>query len=87
MTDQLLNVCNFQVPPKENILSMSKEFRMLQRMTPLDLIVPLQSTLIPTLPSSNHDMGSHKPFPNELPTINGKIIINNIYIYIYINLI
>jgi len=71
MTDQLLNVCNFQVPPKENILSMSKEFRMLQRMTPLDLIIPLQTTLIPTLPSSSRDLGSHKPFPNELPTISG----------------
>jgi len=72
MTDQLLNVCNYQVPPRENILSMSKEFRVLQRMTPLDLIVPLQSSLIPTLPQSNRNPGSHKPFPNELPTINGK---------------
>jgi len=58
---------------------MSKEFRTLQRMTPLDLIIPLQTTLIPTLPSSTRDLGSHKPFPNELPTIDG-----NKYIYIYI---
>jgi len=71
ITEQLLNVCNFLVPPKENILSMSKEFRTLQRMTPLDLIIPLQTTLIPTLPSSTRDLGSHKPFPNELPTIDG----------------
>jgi serine/threonine-protein kinase ATR len=40
-------------------------------MTPLDLIIPLQTTLIPTLPSSTRDLGSHKPFPNELPTIDG----------------
>ncbi|KAL1916083.1 uncharacterized protein VTP21DRAFT_6087 [Calcarisporiella thermophila] len=71
LTDQLLNLCNFSIGQRETMLSINRDFRTLQRMTPLQIIVPLQSTLIPSLPASSQTLSSHLPFMNDLPTIAG----------------
>ena len=39
-------------------------------MTPLKLIVPIQSSLTITLPGKNIPYVEHKPFPDDLPTIH-----------------
>ncbi|KAK9679778.1 hypothetical protein K7432_016161 [Basidiobolus ranarum] len=71
LTDQLLGVCNYPVSSRETTLSINRDFRTLQRMTPLNIIVPLQSTLTVTLPASSQTLSSHNPFPAEQPTIAG----------------
>ena len=71
LTDQLLDLCNTFVPPRDTTLSLSRDFRSLQRMMPLDIIIPLQTSLTVTLPvsSSSVDGSTHKPFPSLQPTI------------------
>lgn len=52
---------------------MSKDFRKLQKIVSLgvSLVIPLQSSLVVTLPASNTYLATHKPFPPDLPTIAG----------------
>ncbi|KAL5033391.1 hypothetical protein BDV3_000378 [Batrachochytrium dendrobatidis] len=71
LTDQLLHLCNFAIPRDVSSISMSKDFRTLQRMTPLSMIIPLQSSMNAMLSTSNQSAASHNPFPNDLPTIQG----------------
>ncbi|KAH9248203.1 hypothetical protein BASA81_014163 [Batrachochytrium salamandrivorans] len=71
LTDQLLHLCNFTIPRDVSSISMAKDFRTLQRMTPLSMIIPLQSSMTVTLPTSSKSAASHMPFPNDLPTIQG----------------
>ncbi|ORX89906.1 hypothetical protein K493DRAFT_288711 [Basidiobolus meristosporus CBS 931.73] len=71
LTDQLLGVCNYPVSSRETTLSINRDFRTLQRMTPLKIIVPLQSTLTVTLPANSQTLSSHNPFPSEQPVISG----------------
>nr|KAJ3419635.1 serine/threonine-protein kinase M1 [Polyrhizophydium stewartii] len=69
LTDQLLHLCNFAIPRDVSIMSMSKDFKTLHRMTDLDMIIPLQSSMTVNLPTSSQTLTSHKPFPRDLPTI------------------
>ncbi|KAI8929063.1 hypothetical protein BC831DRAFT_33247 [Entophlyctis helioformis] len=71
LTDHLLNLCNYSIPREVQMMSMSKDFRPLQRTAPLSMIIPLQSSMTVTLPASSHTLSTHKPFPNDLPTIEG----------------
>lgn len=52
------------------MINLDTEFRMLQRMVPLDLIVPLQSSFEIQLPNIN-SKSVIDPFPSELPRIIG----------------
>ncbi|KAJ1652981.1 hypothetical protein IWQ61_006805 [Dispira simplex] len=70
LTDCLLQLCNFPVPPRTTALSVHKDFRSLVRMTPLQLIIPLQRSLTVTLPTSSQALVAHNPFPGALPTIH-----------------
>ncbi|KAI8902434.1 hypothetical protein BC833DRAFT_639508 [Globomyces pollinis-pini] len=71
--DQLLNLCNFPSGKDVSMLSMSRDFRKLQKMAALGngMIVPLQSSLTVTLPTGSYSASSHKPFANDLPRIIG----------------
>ncbi|KAJ3291727.1 serine/threonine-protein kinase M1 [Borealophlyctis nickersoniae] len=71
LTDNLLLLCNHQVGPRENALSIKKSFRNLERMVPLRMIVPLQSTMTVTLPADGQSSSDHRPFPRDSPTIHG----------------
>ncbi|KAI9501954.1 hypothetical protein BX070DRAFT_227651 [Coemansia spiralis] len=53
LTDMLLGLCN-ALPPARTIttMHMSKDFKTLAKSTPLDVIVPLQKCLVPTLPNT-----------------------------------
>ncbi|RKP36998.1 hypothetical protein BJ085DRAFT_14939 [Dimargaris cristalligena] len=70
-TNALTDLCNHPVPAKVTTLSFNKEFRRLMRMTPLNLLVPLQSSLTVTLPTSSQTLMTHNPFPGTLPAISG----------------
>ncbi|KAJ2487857.1 hypothetical protein EV174_000288 [Coemansia sp. RSA 2320] len=54
LTDMLLGLCN-AVPPARTVtaMHMSKDFKQLLRSTPLDIIVPLERCLVPTLPDAS----------------------------------
>ncbi|KAF8592595.1 hypothetical protein K439DRAFT_1625944 [Ramaria rubella] len=70
MTSELLKLCNHVVPDDLRApLSMTKLFPGLARLTPSRLIIPLQESLIASLPSESSLEASHKPFPHHLPTI------------------
>ncbi|KAI9146005.1 hypothetical protein BKA69DRAFT_1024549 [Paraphysoderma sedebokerense] len=69
--DQLLALSNFAVPKSQSIISLSKEFRTLQRLVPVDLVIPLQEYLAVALPVSVENFKNHNPFASNLPTIAG----------------
>lgn len=69
--DQLLALSNFAVPKSQSIISLSKEFRTLQRLVPVDLVIPLQEYLAVALPVSAENFKNHNPFASNLPTIAG----------------
>ncbi|KAJ1964146.1 hypothetical protein GGI12_001602, partial [Dipsacomyces acuminosporus] len=53
LTDLLLGLCN-AMPPARSVTTMymSKDFKALDKSTPLDIIIPLQSSLVPSLPDT-----------------------------------
>ncbi|KAJ2774200.1 hypothetical protein IWQ56_000677, partial [Coemansia nantahalensis] len=53
LTDMLLALCN-ALPPSRTITTMymNKDFKALAKATPLDIVVPLQRCLVPTLPDT-----------------------------------
>lgn len=59
------------MPVNIQSISLKTEFRILQRMIPLDLIVPLQSSFLVNLPQKLNSSSKHEPFPEYQPTING----------------
>ncbi|KAJ2161731.1 hypothetical protein GGF46_001235 [Coemansia sp. RSA 552] len=53
LTDLLLALCNAPTPGRTaSPMHMSRDFNVLARSTPLDLIVPLQRSLVPSLPDT-----------------------------------
>ncbi|KAI8612937.1 hypothetical protein BC830DRAFT_1134506 [Chytriomyces sp. MP71] len=72
LSEELLNLCNYQILGKETLLNLSRDFKNLKRLAPLRMILPTQQTLMLTLPSDfNAPAASHKPFPFAPPTIEG----------------
>ncbi|GAO52708.1 hypothetical protein G7K_6779-t1 [Saitoella complicata NRRL Y-17804] len=69
MTDQLLQLCNFEISGRQTTLSLSKHMRFQHSVAPSSLVVPLQSALTLTLPSSPVTLKYHHPFPGDLITI------------------
>ncbi|KAJ3270791.1 serine/threonine-protein kinase M1 [Terramyces sp. JEL0728] len=71
--DQLIQLCNFPIPDGKSKLSMSKDFRKLQKIVSLGpgIMIPLQSSLTVTLPGPKQSLNTHNPFNSELPLIIG----------------
>ncbi|KAJ8270327.1 hypothetical protein GJAV_G00113060 [Gymnothorax javanicus] len=69
LTDKLLELCNKPVDGNNSTLSMSVHFKMLKRLveepTFSQILIPLQSVLIPTLPSTGGANPGHDPFPGH----------------------
>ena len=69
----LINLCNHHISGRDVSLNMPREFRALYRLTPLRMIVPLQSSMTVQLPAGTTPdtnlFATHKPFPKNLPTI------------------
>ncbi|TPX39347.1 hypothetical protein SeMB42_g06371 [Synchytrium endobioticum] len=71
LTEGLLEISQRPVGPRQTTLSMSTDFRNLQKMVPSQMIVPLQSAMTVILPSSAKTLTSHNPFPADIPRIDG----------------
>uniref|UniRef100_F7FJ30 Serine/threonine-protein kinase ATR n=1 Tax=Ornithorhynchus anatinus TaxID=9258 RepID=F7FJ30_ORNAN len=75
LTDKLLELCNKQVDGNSSTLSMSVHFRMLKKLveekTFSEILIPLQSVMIPTLPSTSGTHTNHDPFPGLWAYIAG----------------
>ncbi|KAM4540520.1 serine/threonine-protein kinase ATR [Fundulus diaphanus] len=69
LTDKLLELCNKPVDGNSTALSMSVHFKQLKRMveepTFSQILIPLQSVLIPTLPSTGGANTKHDAFPGH----------------------
>ncbi|MBZ3872591.1 Serine/threonine-protein kinase ATR [Sciurus carolinensis] len=75
LTDKLLELCNKPVDGSSSILSMSTHFKMLKKLveeaTFSEILIPLQSVMIPTLPSILGAHANHEPFPGHWAYIAG----------------
>uniref|UniRef100_A0A670Y2E2 Serine/threonine-protein kinase ATR n=1 Tax=Pseudonaja textilis TaxID=8673 RepID=A0A670Y2E2_PSETE len=67
LTDKLLELCNKSVDGNTSTLSMAIHFKNLKRLvedqTFSQILIPLQSVMIPTLPSVPGTHSNHDPFP------------------------
>ncbi|KAF4801806.1 hypothetical protein TURU_031252 [Turdus rufiventris] len=67
LTDKLLELCNKPVDGNSSTLSMNIHFKALKRLveehTFSEILIPLQSVMIPTLPSIAGTHANHDPFP------------------------
>ena len=73
LTDGFMNLCDFPAPKEIMKLSMTRDFRSLYTLVAdsnVATIIPLQSSLIPTLPTSE-TKEAHRPFVQDLPIMNG----------------
>ncbi|KAJ3516810.1 hypothetical protein NLJ89_g892 [Agrocybe chaxingu] len=70
MTKELLALCDSSVDDNKNTLSMAKDFPKLKHLGRSDLIIPLQESLIATLPPASTEDSRHQPFPVDAPTFN-----------------
>ncbi|XP_060241479.1 serine/threonine-protein kinase ATR [Meriones unguiculatus] len=75
LTDKLLELCNKSVDGSNSTLSMSTHFKMLKKMvedpTFSEILIPLQSVMIPTLPSILGAHANHDPFPGHWAYLAG----------------
>ncbi|CAJ0949110.1 unnamed protein product [Ranitomeya imitator] len=77
LTDKLLELCNKPVDGNTGTLSMSVHFRLLKKLveepTFSEILIPLQSVMIPTLPATagKRDHADHDPFPGHWAYIAG----------------
>ena len=70
LADSLIDLCNHKVAREITSISMSRDFRKLQKLvtgTPCSMIIPLEQSLNAELPSVSS--GNHKPFHADLPQI------------------
>jgi serine/threonine-protein kinase ATR len=72
MSTAFLDLCDHPVTDFEP-LSVDKNFPQLRRLVPANLIVPLQESLVATLPPVSGDDVTHRPFPQPTPTIQGSL--------------
>ncbi|EFP86122.1 serine/threonine-protein kinase M1 [Puccinia graminis f. sp. tritici] len=70
---QLLRLCNFPIKNNAKHLSLHDVFPALQQCTPCDLLIPVQHSLIASLPPNDVNFANHQPFPSDLPCISSFI--------------
>ncbi|TFY78245.1 hypothetical protein EWM64_g5764 [Hericium alpestre] len=72
MANELLALCDYPVKDdNKKTLSMKKDVPGLARLAPSKLIIPLQESLIATLPpTSSASDSQHQPFPLDTPTFH-----------------
>uniref|UniRef100_A0A3P8URA2 Serine/threonine-protein kinase ATR n=1 Tax=Cynoglossus semilaevis TaxID=244447 RepID=A0A3P8URA2_CYNSE len=75
LTDKLLELCNKPVDGNSATLSMAVHFKQLKRLveesTFSQILIPLQSVLIPTLPSTEGANTQHDAFPGHWAYLDG----------------
>lgn len=71
LTDALLAACDAPVEPRVSHISLSRSLGFNLKLAPCALVVPIEMTMIPTLPSTNDSkmIRAHNPFPQDAVTI------------------
>jgi serine/threonine-protein kinase ATR len=69
----LLSACDSAIEQRVSHVSLSKDLNFNHKLAPCDLVVPIEATMIPTLPAVGDSkvIRSHNPFPQENVTISG----------------
>ena len=72
LSDQLLHVCEGDLPGKPSVVSISGDLKFNHKTAPCRLVVPLESTLTASLPTvtDNVSMRFHKAFSRDTITIS-----------------
>ncbi|EJD01349.1 uncharacterized protein FOMMEDRAFT_111106 [Fomitiporia mediterranea MF3/22] len=71
MSTELLKLCDHPIRDEATkSLSMSKDFPTLAKLVPSPLIIPLQESMIVSLPATSSSQSGHQPFPPDAPTIS-----------------
>ncbi|KAH9464248.1 hypothetical protein Pst134EB_003780 [Puccinia striiformis f. sp. tritici] len=73
LVKQLLKLCNFPVKTGTKQLSLHDVFPALQQCSPCEMVIPVQYSLIASLPPNDVNFASHQPFPSGLATIQNFI--------------
>ncbi|KAH8154219.1 uncharacterized protein LAJ45_01987 [Morchella importuna] len=71
LTDQLLRLCDADLPSKAVAISLTKDLGFHHSVAPCMLVVPLQTVLTVTLPPTPESIKIHVPFNLSAPTIAG----------------
>ncbi|MCJ1321696.1 serine/threonine-protein kinase M1 [Xylographa vitiligo] len=71
LSEELLRLCNAEVPDKVPIVSLTKQLKFKLALAPCRLVIPLESTLGAILPTvtDNINMKTHKAFSKDTITI------------------
>ena len=72
LTEQLLGLCNAELPGKPAAVSLRKDLGFNHAVAPCPLVLPVQTVLSATLPAiaDTDTLMSHQPFSHEQPTIH-----------------
>ncbi|MCJ1394432.1 serine/threonine-protein kinase M1 [Xylographa bjoerkii] len=72
LSEELLRLCNAEVPDKVSIVSLTKQLKFKLTTAPCRLVIPLESTLGAILPTvtDSVNMKTHKAFPKDTITIS-----------------
>ena len=70
LNDALLKMCNQKLPDNEPI-TVPRHFPDLLKVLASVVIIPLQSSMTASVPSSASEMADHQPFPTNLPGWKG----------------
>lgn len=71
LTEQLLSLCNVELPGKPVAVSLRKDLQFNHSVAPCPLVIPIQSVLsatLPTIPDPNV-IRVHQSFAHDQPTI------------------
>lgn len=71
LASELLHLCNFPAAKPTTSFTIEQHFPRLQGLAGCGLILPLQSSVTVNLPPSYQPKADHRPFPLDLPLIQG----------------
>lgn len=73
LSNELLKVCMQDIPGKTSNVSLSRDLLFNHKCTPCRLVVPLEASLMATLPTATEyvNVRLHKAFPKDTVTISG----------------
>ncbi|KAJ4304960.1 serine/threonine-protein kinase M1 [Kalmusia sp. IMI 367209] len=72
LVDALLAACDLPVEQRVSHVSLSKDLRFSTKLAPCALVVPIEATMTPSLPSTtdSRQIRAHNPFPQDVVTIS-----------------
>ena len=72
LSSQLLHVCEAEIVGKPTSVSLTKDLGFNHRVAPCPLVVPLETTLTASLPTTPDTMKRHEAFARDTVTVTGR---------------